>query len=134
MISPMPRRTDSSESTSSAEITMGSDSAVARPANSGAPAGFRIVAKTRCPARARERQVARPIPRLAPVTRMVAMAKRVGEVRSGSSAHKGLADFDTNLSAAQRPQHCGLFVTWPLAEQAGTEHDGLTMNHEAPAI
>src|SRR5438874_6245720 len=57
----------SSESTSIVSIRMGSFSLAACSPSSGEPVGLRIVATTRCPARANSTAVAKPIPRLAPV-------------------------------------------------------------------
>src|SRR6188768_4222305 len=69
MMSAIPRRTESSESTSIDHTMIGRDSAAAVAPSSGALAGSRMVPITRWPARASARHVALPIPRLAPVTR-----------------------------------------------------------------
>jgi len=65
--------TEASESTSMAETWIGRFSARAVSSSSGDAAGFRMVAWTVCPARLRVSAVARPMPRLVPVTRMEAM-------------------------------------------------------------
>src|SRR5439155_27316690 len=70
---PIPSVTDASESTSMAEIVIGSFSCVAIRASSGARSGLRIVAATVWPALLKARAVAMPIPELVPVIRTDAM-------------------------------------------------------------
>src|SRR3989454_8704755 len=69
----MPSLTDPSESTSMAEIVIGSFSFVVSCASSGARLGLRIVAETLWLALPKARAVAKPIPELAPVMRTDAM-------------------------------------------------------------
>src|SRR5712691_434700 len=66
---PIPSLTDASESTSMAEIVIGSFSCVAMRASSGARSGLRIVAATVWPALPNANAVAMPIPELVPVIR-----------------------------------------------------------------
>src|SRR5207249_4352809 len=70
---PIPSLTDASESTSMAEIVIGSFSCVAIRASSGARSGLRIVAATWWPALPKASAVAMPIPELVPVIRTEAM-------------------------------------------------------------
>src|SRR2546428_6931416 len=69
----IPSVTDASESTSMAEIVIGSFSCVAIRASSGARSGLRIVAATVRPALPKANAVAMPIPELVPVIRTEAM-------------------------------------------------------------
>ena len=65
--------TEESSTTSMVKTETASFSAVAIRPSSGAAAGLRMAAATVWPARAKASAVARPMPRLAPVTRMVLM-------------------------------------------------------------